>query len=65
MPRFNLKWMKNSFTYQATKIWNSLESDVRKENLSKLAMLIKSKSTLFIRMSFCLFHSYLSNFLSL
>ena len=44
IPRFNLKWMKNSFTYQAAKIWNSLESDVRKETLSKFAISIKSKS---------------------
>ena len=42
--RFNLNCMKNSFTYQAAKIWNSLESDVRKENLFKFAMSIKSKS---------------------
>ena len=33
-----------TLTYQAAKIWNSLESDVSKENLSKLAMSIKSKS---------------------
>ena len=33
-----------TFTYQAAKIWNSLESDVSKENLSKLAMSINSKS---------------------
>ena len=44
MPRFNLNWMKNSFTYQAAKNWNSLESDVSKENLSKFEMSIESKS---------------------
>ena len=33
MPRFNIKWMKNSFTYQAAKIWNSRESDVKKRKL--------------------------------
>ena len=34
MPRFNLSWMK-TLTHQAAKMWNLLESDVRKENLSK------------------------------
>ena len=44
MPRFNLNWMKNSFTYQVAKIWNSLEPDLRKGNLSKFAKSIKNKS---------------------
>ena len=35
MPRFNLNWMKNSFTYQVAKFWNSLAPDLRKGNLSK------------------------------
>ena len=36
--------MKNTFTSQAAKIWNSLEPDVRKGNLSKFAESIKNKS---------------------
>ena len=44
MPRFNLTWMKNSFTYQVNKIWNSLELNVKKGNLSKFATLIENKS---------------------
>jgi len=33
MQRFDLNWMKNPFTCQVAKIWNSLEPDLRKENL--------------------------------
>ena len=44
MPRLNLNWMKNSLTYQAAKIWNSLEPEVRKWNLFKFATSIKNKS---------------------
>ena len=36
--------MKNSFTSQAAKIWNTVEPDVRKGNLSKFAKSIKNKS---------------------
>ena len=45
MPRFNLNWMKNSLTYQAAKIWNSFEPEVRKWNLIfKFATSINNKS---------------------
>ena len=44
MPRFNLNWMKNSFTCQVAKFWNSLAPDLRKGNLSKFAKSIKKKS---------------------
>ena len=44
MPRFNLNWMKNSFTYQVAKFWNSLAPDLRKGNPSKFAKSIKNKS---------------------
>ena len=29
LPKFNLKFKKNSFTYSLTKLWNSLPSQVR------------------------------------
>ena len=37
MPRFNLNWMKNSFTIatNSLKSWNSLEPDLRIGNVSK------------------------------
>ena len=43
-PRFNVNWMKNSFTYQVAKFWNSLAPDLRKGNLSKFVKSIKNKS---------------------
>ena len=36
--------MNNYFSYQAAKIWNSVEPDVKKEKLSNPAMSIKNKS---------------------
>ena len=29
LPKFNLKWMNNSYTYKVAKIWNSLKIDLR------------------------------------
>ena len=28
-PNFNLKWMKNSFTYTVSKLWNKLPTEVK------------------------------------
>ena len=39
----NLNWINNYFTYQATKIWNSVELDVRKGKLPNPATSIKNK----------------------
>ena len=27
LPRYNLKWMKNSYTYKVVNIWNLLKTD--------------------------------------
>ena len=32
LPKYNLKWMKNSYTYRVVNTWNSLKTDLRQES---------------------------------
>ena len=33
LPKYNLKWMKNSYTYKVVNTWNLLKTDLRQESL--------------------------------
>ena len=33
LPKYSLKWMKNSYTYKVVNTWNLLKTDLRQESL--------------------------------